>query len=44
MQNPAPDNKQMAFADQSLRHAKTLQYVSSIVIFPFSVHLVQPEM
>lgn len=43
MQKTAPDTKQMAFAVQSLRHAKTLQYISSIVTFPFSVHLVQPE-
>lgn len=43
MQKTAPDTKQMAFAVQSLRHAKTLQYISSNVNFPFSVHLVQPE-
>jgi len=44
MQKPALDTKQMAFAVQSLRHAKTLQYTGSIVISPFPVHLVQPEM
>lgn len=44
MQKLAPDTKQMAFAVQSLRHAKTLQHISSVVIFPFSVHLGQPEM
>lgn len=37
MQTPAPDTKQMAFAVQSLTHANTPQYKSSIVIFPFSV-------
>lgn len=37
MQTPAPDTKQMAFAVQTLTHANTPQYKSSIVIFPFSV-------
>lgn len=42
MQNPAPDTK-WHLQVQSLRHAKTLQHISSILMFPFSVHPVQPE-
>lgn len=42
MHKTAPDTKRMAFAVQSLRHAKTPEYISSIVIFPFSVNPVQP--
>lgn len=42
MHKTASDTKRMAFAVQSLRHAKTPQYISSIVIFPFSVNPVQP--